>query len=54
MRKLGIFNLIKEGKCRLKCNCGWNLFIGGEKYEDMLALKRWLKNYKNEIRKEKG
>ena len=43
MKKIGKFNSIDENECNLKCNCGWNITIGGEYREDLKKLKKIIK-----------
>ena len=43
MKKIGKFNLIDENECELKCNCGWNIMIGGKNKEDLKKLKKIIK-----------
>jgi len=43
MKKIGKFNSIDENECNLKCNCGWNITIGGECREDLKKLKKIIK-----------
>ncbi len=47
MKKLGIFNLIKDALCTNGCDCGWNLHIGGKDKEDYLNIKKVIKDYEN-------
>jgi len=40
MKKLGKFNLIRECVCTEKCNCGWNITIGGKDKKDLKRIKK--------------
>ena len=46
IKKIGKFNLLKENVCQLKCNCGWNLWIGGANKKDLKDIKEYLKKKK--------
>lgn len=46
MKKIGKFNHIAENVCKGKCECGWNLQIGGENKEDLEMIKAILKALK--------
>jgi len=46
MKKIGKINLIEENTCDFKCDCGWNITIGGEDKEDLDKIKEFLKRIK--------
>lgn len=46
IRKIGKFNLLEENICDLKCDCGWNLWIGGEDIKDLKKIKDFIKKLK--------
>ena len=43
IKKIGKLNLLEENICKLKCNCGWNITLGGEDKEDLEKLKKIIK-----------
>jgi len=43
-KKLGRINLLFEHTCDLKCDCGWNVTIGGDDIEDMKRIKDYLED----------
>jgi hypothetical protein len=43
-KKIGKFNLLEENVCDLKCDCGWNIHIGGTDKKDLKELKKYLKS----------
>ena len=43
---VGKFLILAENVCRLECNCGWNLWIGGEDKKDLKEIKQFLRNLK--------
>lgn len=43
IKKIGKFNLLQESICKLKCDCGWNLHIGGKDKKDLKKIKDFLK-----------
>ncbi len=43
IKKIGKFNLLEENICELDCECGWNLWIGGENIKDLKEIKKYLK-----------
>lgn len=49
MKNLGQYNLIEEQICRLKCDCNWNITIGGEDRKDLKRLKNWQKSKNNNV-----
>ena len=43
---IGRFNLIEIHVCDLPdCLCGWHMTIGSEDYQDLVALKKFLKHH---------
>lgn len=48
MKKIGKFNLIEENKCKLDCDCGWNIQIGGKEKEDLKEIKSYLEKWENQ------
>ena len=40
--KIGRFNLLEENVCKLNCDCGWNIKIGGKDKKDLEKIKKSL------------
>ena len=47
MKHIGKINLLAKNVCNLKCNCGWNLWIGGKDKKDLKKIEKFLKSVKN-------
>lgn len=43
MEKIGKINIIDENVCKLSCDCGWNIILGGEDKKDLKKIKEFLK-----------
>lgn len=40
--QIGRFNLLSESVCRLPCQCGWNIHVGGKDVRDLEAIKQFI------------
>lgn len=45
MKKIGKFNYLEKKVCKLKCDCGWHITIGGDNKNDLVEIKKFLKNH---------
>jgi len=48
MKKAERIHVIEEHQCKLPCDCGWNITVGGTEKKDYQKLKKFIKSMKGE------